>query len=153
MKAKTLAFSIAAAAGLLAAPALSIDALAIESVNPPADAAQAQTPPGVLTLDQKVEGNSVTIKYLYLPTNGYVAIYGSDEDGNRTGNALGYVPLDKGDHRDVPVKLTDDVKPGAVLWTSLYHDVDGDKKLDTQKDKPFWSAAELPPSGRFVVQG
>lgn len=150
MLAKTFAFAVASAA-VIAAGSLSTRTIAMESQAPAAEA-QAQTPASVLTFDQKVEGNSVMIKYAYLPTNGYIAIYGSDEAGKRAGEALGYVALNKGDHRDVPIKLSGDLKTGTVLWTSLYKDVDDDKKLDVKTDAPFWTA-ELPTSGRFEIKG
>lgn len=134
---------------LLAAPVTLTTAVAMQ--NGLKDASAALPPPSVLAMNQKVEDKTVTVAYVQLPADGYVAIYGSDADGKRTGEALGYVPLAKGDHRNIPVELANAPKSGTSLWASLYTDVDGDKKLDVKKDTPFWN--ELPQENRFEVNG
>lgn len=125
-------------AALLAAPLFALKAVAAPIAPGVPDVALDVTDPSLIVFDQKADGGSINLSYVFLPHNGYVALYGSDADGKVTGDVLGYVPLPSGDHRNVTVKIDKAPESGTTLWASLYRDVDGDKKLDKEQDKPFW---------------
>lgn len=111
---------------------------------------QTQTPPSVLVLNQKAGGKSVKVSYVYLPDNGYVAIF-ADQNGKRSDTALGFTPLDKGNHNDVAVEIKEGARPGSALWATLYKDVDGDKILDLGKDSALWPNGD-PIENQFLVE-
>lgn len=146
---RTRRFGLGAVA-LLAAPLFAWNAFAAPQAPQARDATEAQTDPSVIVFDQKSTGKAVSFSYVYLPSDGYVAVYGSDADGKRTGDVLGYVPLAAGDHRNVSVELGKDLKSGMTLWGSLYQDLDGDKKLDKGKDTAFWPDGK-PLENRFNI--
>jgi hypothetical protein len=137
---------------LLIAPAASLSAYATTDMAAPAAARDATTPPSVLVFDQKPDNSSVTVKYVYLPRSGYIAIYNTDANGKATGDPLGHVALKAGDHRDVKVQLSKAPAAAAKLQASLYEDKDGDSKLDKSKDLAFWADAKLPAGGMFQIQ-
>lgn len=97
------------------------------------------TDPSLIVFDQQAGSNAVTFSYVYLPHDGYVAVYGSDGEGNAaTDEVLGYVPLESGDHRNITVEIDQELESGQTFWASLYRDDDGDKKLDKSEDSAFW---------------
>jgi hypothetical protein len=109
-------------------------------------------PPSVLAFDQKSAGD-VTIDYVYLPANGYVAVYQSDANGNPTGKPIGHVPMTKGDHSNVKVPLDGPPKSGERLWISLYEDADKQPSFDPGSgDTPVWSKNQLPAQNMIVVR-
>lgn len=114
--------------------------------------AEAMIPSSVIAFNQKASGDAVKMTYVYLPFDGYVAIY-TTSDGKVSGDVLGYVPLAKGDHRDVAVKLSKAPEAGSQLVATLYKDVDGDKKLDKKTDTPVWSADSVPTESHFKIDG
>ena len=80
-------------------------------------AAQAETaakPPSVLIFDQKLRNGEVTVEYAYLPTNGYVIVYGADKDGKAIREPLGHVELKAGDHRKFAIELHDRATSGRI---------------------------------------
>lgn len=108
--------------------------------------------PSIVAFDQK-SGREITIDYVYLPADGYVAVYDSDANGNPTGKAIGHVPMTKGDHRNVRVGLAGTAKPGDRLWISLYKDADKQPSFDPGSgDTPVWSKDELPAQNMIVVR-
>lgn len=116
-------------------------------------AAISATDPSALVLDQRAKNQSISIDYIYLPENGYVAIYNSDEQGRPSGPAIGHANLNAGDHRGVEVKLSEQLKSGERLWVSLYKDVDGRPKFDPgQGDVAFWPEGQLPEESAFIVR-
>jgi len=140
-----------ATSAFLAGTALGIlPAAAVKETDEAKNGASAMTPPSVIVFNQRAEGQKVKITYAHLPHDGYVAIYAAGADGKPEGNVLGFRPLPKGDHRDVTVEVEKPLKSGMTLWTSLYHDVDGDQKLDKKVDQSYWP--EVPPlENRFDV--
>jgi hypothetical protein len=134
---------------ILMSPLLASAAWAAPEVPQPRNAG-ATTDPSVIVFDQRGGETEVKFSYVYLPYNGYVAVYGSGEDGKAKGDVLGYVPLEAGDHRNVSVDVGTELESGMTLWASLYRDVDGDKKLDKEKDTAFWPDGK-PFENRFSV--
>lgn len=116
-----------------------------------AHAATSPNPPSVLFFNQKAEGKSVTLEYAHLPSNGYVVIYGADKEGKPVGEALGYVELKAGDHRNVKVELNRTAEAGQRLWASLYSDRDQKPGFDKTADLPFWGD-QLPWQNQIVIQ-
>lgn len=120
--------------------------------NQPADAdGVSRTPPSVLAMDQKIEGKEVLIEYAYVPTNGYLILYGADKDGKKTGEPIGQLALNAGDHRKLKVQLTSVPPAGSALWASLYANVDGKPGIDPAQDKSVWAQA-VPSENRFYVR-
>ena len=119
-----------------------------------AGAAIAATPPAepsVMVFDQKVQNSQVTIDYANLPAKGYIAIYGSNEKGDRSGEPIGSASVAPGDHRHVKITLNRAAKPGERLWASLYTDGDGAPDFKPGKgDSPVWSM--LPAENAFTVR-
>ncbi len=146
---KSYRFRLGAVA-LLVAPLFAMKAFAAPEAPQARDTGQAHTDPSLIVFDQRNAGKAVSFSYVYLPFDGYVAVYGSDADGKVAGDVLGYVPLAAGDHRNVSVDIGKDLKSGMTLWGSLYQDVDGDKKLDKGKDRAFWPDGK-PLENRFNV--
>ncbi len=116
-----------------------------------AHAATSPNPPSVLFLNQKAEGKSISIEYAHLPSNGYVVIYGADENGKPVRDALGYAELKAGDHRDVKVELSRTAEAGQRLWASLYSDRDQKPGFDKKADLPFWGG-QLPLQNQIIIQ-
>ncbi|WP_439541181.1 DUF7282 domain-containing protein [Hyphomicrobium sp.] len=138
------------AAALLCAPLFVMNAFAAPQAPKAQAAGEALTDPSVIVFDQRSGSKAVSFSYVYLPTDGYVAVYGSDAEGKAKGDVLGYAPLPAGDHRNVSVDLGKELTSGMILWGSLYQDVDGDKKLDKGKDTAFWPDGK-PLENRFSV--
>lgn len=138
------------AAALVMAPFVAMQAIAAPQVPGVPDVAGDVTDPSLIVFDQRAGGNEVRFSYVYLPHDGYVAIYGSDDEGNVTGDVLGYVPLEAGDHQNVTVEIDQELESGMTLWASLYRDDDGDRKLDKREDSPFWPNGK-PLENRFGV--
>jgi hypothetical protein len=76
-------------------------------------------PPSVIAMNQKLEGDAVSITYAYVPKDGTLAIFSSDQSGKMSAKPVGRVALSAGDHRDIKVKLSSDLKPGTKLWAVL----------------------------------
>ncbi len=131
---------------LIVTPALAMQ-------NEPGDATNlsALIPSTVIAFDQKLNGDTVTIKYVHLPVDGYVALKKADAEGEPTKDVLGYVHLARGDHRDVKVEIKG-AKAGDHVWAAPYQDVDGDKKLDLSKDTSLRPDG-VPTEGRFEILG
>lgn len=129
-------------------------AIAIALALGAASAAHAATPssePSVLVFDQKIQNGQVMIDYANLPAKGYVAIYGSDEKGQRSGQPIGSVAVAPGDHRSVKVTLSKTPKQGERLWASLYTDADNTTEFTPGKgDTSVWS--KLPAENAFTVR-
>lgn len=112
-----------------------------------------QTPPSALAFDQKLSGNSIGMSYVYLPEDGYAAIYRSDKNGRPTGAAIGVSALTAGAHRDVKVELKETPKAGERLWVSLYKDSDKKPGFDTGKgDQAFWTKDNKPWEGQLEIK-
>ncbi|MGO4682910.1 DUF7282 domain-containing protein [Hyphomicrobium sp. 2TAF46] len=136
----------AVAAAVIALAAHPAVAMTDQPANPEATA---QVPASVLAFNQKLKGDAVSISYVHLPENGYVAVF-ADQDGKRSGKVLGFTALPRGNHNDVSVKISNRVEPGSAMWASLYKDVDGDKVLNAEKDIALWPNGE-PLENRFVI--
>lgn len=126
------------AAALMMAPFVAMHALAAPQAPGVPDVESDVIDPSLIVFDQKAGGKEVRFSFVRLPHDGYVAIYGSDDEGNVTGDVLGYVPLEAGDHQNVTVEIDQELESGMTLWASLYRDDDGDRKLDKSGDSPFW---------------
>lgn len=116
-----------------------------------AQAATPATPPSITVFDQKVQANTLSVDYAYLPADGYIVIYGADKDGNPIKEPLGHAELKAGDHRGVKIEFKSAPKTGTTLWASLYSDKDGKPGFDRSGDAPFWNDA-LPMQNRFVIR-
>lgn len=146
-----IAFS-ATASALVISAALATSAFAVqEQQKAEAAKAGATPPPSVLVWNQKIEGGNVLVKYAHLPKNGYIVIYGADAAGKPSGDPIGSIALNAGDHRDIKVPLQSTPAAGTKLLTALHEDVDGDSKFDKAKDVALWSMDKLPSDGQFVV--
>ena len=77
------------------------------------------TPPVVIAMNQKLEGDSVSITYAFLPKDGTLAIFPSDVRGRMSAEPIGLVGLAAGDHRNVKVPLSPLPKSGTKLWAVL----------------------------------
>ncbi len=115
-----------------------------------AAAAVADAPPSILVFNQKLTGNDVSIDYAHLPENGYIVVYASDANGQRTGEPLGHVAAKSGAHMDLKVELKEAPKAGTNLWASIYKDKDGKEGFDRSGDKAVWS--KLPMENAFVIK-
>ena len=113
-------------------------------------AAVPNAPPSILVFNQKVTGATISIDYANIPVDGYVVVYAADENGKRTGKALGSAAIKAGSHIDLKVNLTVAPKPGAALWASLYKDRHGEEGFDPKGDKPVWT--KLPMQNAFTIQ-
>ena len=108
---------LAGTAGLLSLAAVSLPANAIQEQMPPANAAAIS--PSVVVFDQKFDGKSVKLDYVYVPKKSFVVVWGSDAKGQPGGEPLGSMTIEPGDHRNINVELTGKAAPGAKLWVSL----------------------------------
>lgn len=79
-------------------------------------AADPGTPASVLAMNQKPKGESVSITYAYAPADGTLAIFETDPAEHTSAKPLGLAPIQRGDHRDVKIKLNEEPKPGTKLW-------------------------------------
>ena len=139
--------SVLVVAMLFGASAAALPVHAATSTEVPA------TPPSVLAFDQPLKENSITLDYVQLPAQGYVAVYKVGEDGKPAGEAIGYTNLESGDHRNLKVKLTKAPISGDQLWISLYKDKDQKPSFDPGSgDKPLWQKTELPPESMITVR-
>lgn len=138
------------AAALVLAPFVAVQAFAAPQTPGVPDVASDVIDPSVIVFDQKAGSKEVRFSFVRLPHDGYVAIYGSDDEGNATGDVLGYVPLEAGYHHNVTVEIEQELESGMTLWASLYRDDDGDRKLDKSEDSPFWPNGK-PLENRFEV--
>lgn len=118
-----------------------------------ARAETADIDPSALVRDQQARDQSITIDYLYLPQNGYAAVYQSDDQGVSSGAPIGQTSLNAGDHRGINIDLSEQPKSGQKLWISLYRDADGRPTFDPGKgDVAVWSKGQLPTENAFVVR-
>lgn len=115
--------------------------------------APSQTPASVMVFDQAPASNKIGVKYVYLPEDGYAAVYHSDDSGRPTGNAIGYAKLPAGDHRDIKIELKEGPKSGEKLWVTLYRDADNAPDFDPGKgDVAYWSAEAKPWENNFEIR-
>lgn len=84
-----------------------------------AQAADAPFQPSVLVFNQKAAGGDATISYAYMPKPGFVALYATDPQSGKVGEALGQAALPAADSRDIKIKLATTVKPGETIWAEL----------------------------------
>lgn len=138
------------AAALVMAPFLAMKAMAVPTAPVTINADPDVTDPSVIVFDQRAGSSTVSLSYAYLPDNGYVAIYGTDDEGKPTGDVLGYTPLEAGNHMNVTVEIDQELESGQTFWASLYRDDDGDQKLDKSEDSAFWPEGK-PLENRFDV--
>lgn len=133
--------------------AAGLSALLLTGVATVAHAATSasSTPPSVVVLNQKIDDDSVSVEYAYLPEKGYAVIYGADKDGNPIRESLGHLELAAGDHRKFKIKLEKAPPAGAKLWVSLYTDKDGKSGFDRKGDMAIWQE-RLPTENQIVVQ-
>jgi hypothetical protein len=75
-----------------------------------------------IVFNQKLKGDSVSVRYAFLPKNGTLSIYEVDSSGKIVGSPLGKTDLSAGDHRDVQISLKSAPREGmrlrAVIETS-----------------------------------
>ena len=77
------------------------------------------TPPVVIAMNQKLEGDDVSIAYAFLPKDGTIAIFAGDARGHMGKEPIGLVRLTAGDHYNVDVALSPLPKSGTKLWAVL----------------------------------
>lgn len=138
------------AAALVMAPFLAMKALAVPTAPVTINADPDVTDPSVIVFDQRAGGSSVSFSYVYLPDNGYVAIYGTDDEGKPTGDVLGYSPLEAGNHMNVTVEIEQELESGQTFWASLYKGEEGQQELDTSEGAAFWPEGK-PLENKFDV--
>ena len=111
------------------------------------------TPPSVMAFNQSAGSKSIVVDYAYLPENGYVAVYKSDEAGKPTGEPIGYTQAKQGDHRQFEIELKEAPAKGDRLWVALYKDADQDPSFKPGAgDKPVWSKSDLPAENMFELK-
>ena len=109
------------------------------------------TPPSVLIFDQKPQDGQITVEYAYLPSNGYVVLYGADKNGQPIREPLGHIELKAGNHRKFSIKLNNAAQSSDSMWAALYVDKDSKPGFDETADASIWND-ELPLENRFVVR-
>lgn len=100
----------------------------------------ARTPPSVIAFNQQVKDDQVKITYAYLPSDGFVEVFQSDQQGELGSKPIGRAELKAGDHRDFEVKLDAEPKKGSWLWIALTND-----------DGQQWKKT-LPAANKIVVE-
>jgi hypothetical protein len=109
-------------------------------------------PPSIVAFDNK-SGREINIDYVYLPSNGHVAVYNIDTSGNPTGMPIRHASMTKGGHRNVKVALDETANSGGRVWISLYKVADKQPSVDPGSgDAPVWSKDELPAQNMIVVR-
>lgn len=139
---------------------VSVIALAcgLASLANPASAMQEQssgapnTPASVIVFDQKLDGSNVKVSYVYAPQKSFAVVYGSDQNGKRTDSVLGSTALSTGDHRDVKIPISAQVKSGSALWVSLYQAKGEGETFDRANATSYWGKDGLPSTNGFVVR-
>lgn len=139
---------------------VSVFALAcgLASLAAPAFAMQEQgsnasiAPASVIVFNQKLDGSNVKLTYAYAPQNGFAVVYGSDQHGKPDNKVLGSIALTAGDHRDVKIPISGDVKQGSPLWVSLYQAKGDGATFDRANATSYWGKGPLPSTNEFVVQ-
>ena len=91
---KHFRFMAFAITGLLSLPMASHAAISKTEAN------ISQTAPSVIAFNQKLKNDQVSVTYAYLPSDGFLVVYGAEE-GNRRAKPLGRTELKAGDHRDI----------------------------------------------------
>ena len=91
------------------------------------------------------------MEYAYLPSNGYVVLYGPDKNGQPIREPLGHIELKAGDHRKFSIKLNDATQSSDSIWAAIYVDKDSKPGFDKTADASIWND-ELPLENRFVVR-
>ena len=148
----TLTYSGSMAAAAMAFALGTVMSSAAFAVTGAAPASSATTTPAsVLVFDQKVQGDSVSVSYAFLPSNGYIVIKTWDKDAARAQDVLGYVELKAGDHRNIKTKLGSAPATGSLLTAAIYLDADGKPGFDRAADK-FLFGDSMPAESRFMVQ-
>ncbi|GAB3680894.1 DUF7282 domain-containing protein [Salinisphaera aquimarina] len=73
--------------------------------------------------DQKIADDTVVIKDLYVPQDGYLVIHAADADGKlKAPESIGHMMIRKGEHADVKIKLDEPVESGDKLFAMLHDD-------------------------------
>lgn len=140
------------AAGFTAMAAVALP-VAVQANTPPA-AGAAQTPgtdPSVMVFNQKIQNGQLHVDYAYLPSNGYVVVYGSGSDGKVERSPIGHQEMNAGSHLNFKVKLDKQPAEGASLWVSIYEDKGAKAGFDKQTDASVWGD-KIPSQNQVVVQ-
>lgn len=136
----------------MGAPAVITTIMGAAALSSPASATANPTiPASVIVFDQPVKNQSVDVTYSYLPSKGYVVVYGSDATGKPVRQPIGTAEVAAGDHRNVKVPLTQQPTAGQKLWVSISADTDAKAGFDAKADKSVWPDA-LPSHNAFVVR-
>jgi hypothetical protein len=109
------------------------------------------TEPSIIIRNQSLDNNQVTLDYAFLPQKGYAVVYKAGDERKPTGEPLGHVPLDAGDHRNVKIELSGDVAAGSELLVSLYQDAGKQEAFDRKSDQSFWQGS-LPGTNVVTVE-
>jgi len=73
--------------------------------------------------DQTVSNDTVVIKDVYLPSDGYLVIHQARADGTmKAPESIGHTILKKGQHKAVKVELEASVESGDKLFAMLHND-------------------------------
>jgi hypothetical protein len=96
-----------------------------------------------LSVEDQESGNSVLVKNIKMPNNGWIVIH-EVKDGI-IANALGAARRDSGEYDNVSVYLLRGTIPKGTYMVVLYKD-NGDKTFDLSTDKPFAGA-----NGEYIM--
>lgn len=97
------------------------------------------TTPSIVVVDQKLQGNAVSVSVVSMPEAGTLAVFASDTAGQKTQPPIGFLSLQPGDYRDVLVNLMGTPNTGDKLWAVLEKPgsymnpiMDGDKPVEVR---------------------
>lgn len=142
--------TVLSAAAVLSIMTVAMPAYAVQ--NPAMNsAASATIHPSVIVFDQKPVNSAVKLTYVYVPAKSFAVVYGSDQKGKESSEAIGSVAIEAGDHRDLKIPLTGEAKPGAKLWISL-NEAKGGNTFDQKNDVAYWASGDLPAANSFIVR-
>lgn len=145
--------SVASAAALSTAAFLALPALAVQTEKMPGETLSATgVSPSLIVFNQKFDGKSIELNYVYMPKKGFVVIYAGGSNGKAAGDPIGIAPVEAGNHNHFKVELTAAVKPGAKLWAALAEDKNADGKFEKTGDVAYWAMDALPLANEFVIQ-
>lgn len=105
--------TLALLTGLMLSPVLPAVGYAAQSK------VEAQTAPSIIAFNQALKNDQVTVKYAYLPADGFLEVFGATGNGSRGDKPIGRIELKAGDHRDVAVKVDSAPPKGSSLWIGL----------------------------------
>lgn len=73
--------------------------------------------------DQKAVNNTVVIKNATMPEDGFLVIHAADDQGKlKAPESIGHTQIDKGDNKEIEVKLSQSVESGDKLFAMLHND-------------------------------